>query len=210
MTQTRTLRLGDEAAEELASIAAEDELSVSALIVEALEEAVRHGLDPDADSLPAGSRTVGVVLEEPLLRRVTRAAAEEGLTFSRFARGALGSYLVAEDEEDEDDLWPLLVDREKRREFIADSAAIALRRLVAPRTRAPEPLPSLPAARPRADGTFVVVRDCLHVTQEEPDAAGYVLCSECGRWAPIALPGSIEHQHVVMREQLRRERTASR
>jgi hypothetical protein len=44
------------------------------------------------------------------------------------------------------------------------------------------------------------------VTRERPDAAGYVLCSECGRWAPIAPPGSIEYQHVVMREQLRHER----
>lgn len=202
MTKTRTLRLREDAAEELASIAAEDRLSVSGLIAEALEEAVENGLDSDSEPLPAGSRIVGAALDERLIRRVARAAETEGLTFSDFARAALASYLV---EEEHDDLRRTLFDHERRRETVAEAAA-GLRRLAASRHPKPEPLPSPPPpAQPGRDGTFVVVRECLHVTRERPDAAGYVLCSECGRWAPIAPPGSIEYQHVVMREQLRRE-----
>jgi hypothetical protein len=203
VTQTRTLRLRDDAAEEVASVAEAEGLSVSGLIAEALEDAVENGLDDIAEPFPAGSRTVGAALDERLIRRVARAAEAENLTFSDFARAALAGYLV----EGEDDRWPAVFDHERRREAVADAAAAGLRRLAAARSATPEPLSSLPPpAQARREGTFVVVRDCLHVTRERPDAAGYVLCSECGRWAPIAPPGSIEYQHVVMREQLRRER----
>ena len=207
MRQTRTLRLRDDAAEELASVAAEDGLSVSGLIAEALEDAVENGLDADVEPLPTGSRTVGAALDERLIRRVARAAAEEGLTFSGFARQALAGYLAGDDDEDD---WPALFDPERRREVAAGAVASGLRRLGSARESKPEALPSPPApARPRPDGTLVVVAGCLHVTSEQPDAGGHVLCSVCRRYAPIAPAGSIEHTHVLMREQLRRERVAA-
>ena len=203
-----TFKVAPAAAAELEQIADADGTSVTQLVGEALEDAVAHGLDAEAEPFAAGSRVLAARLDGRLVGRAEAKAAAAGVSFGSFVRAALGGYLVADEEDGEDDPWAVLLDRDRRQAAIAGAVAGGLRRVSA--GQRPEPLPAAPPPlRPRPDG-LVVVRDCLHVTRELPDAAGYVLCSICSRYGPVAPPGSREHTHVVMREQLRREQAANR
>lgn len=234
MSRTKAIRLAPAEAHRLADLAAAADISVSALVSDALEDAIGRGLNLRASPLAAGKKVIGPRLDDDLIADAESEAGEYELSFSAYARAALGGYLMLLEElGSRDELGDAPSVEYGQLEIAADgpnsdgqsvapflawaAEALTARR---PATVTAEigrdgaedaPSASLapevetlrsPQTRPRSAPT--VVSGCLHVTRAKPDAAGYVECEECGRYAPILPPESPEVAHLLERERARR------
>lgn len=227
MSSTKAIKLAAVEAERLRGLAVDAEVSVSQLVSDALAEAVANGLGRRTVPLAAGPKVIGPRLDDELIAAAAGEAAECGLSFSAYARAALGAYLALleelgggepgagyEDEPDDDD-EPESVDDDEWEQaepgLVERAAAAVVHKAADVLERPARPTEPAPRDRPkRRPAALSVVDGCLHVTREAPDEAGYVDCEECGgRRAQVLPPDSPEVALVLERERTRRAAMSS-
>jgi hypothetical protein len=94
MSQTKAIKLQADDARLLAELALVGGISVSALVSEALAESVAGDLDLQVPPLPAGGTLIGPRLDDLIVAEAADEATAYGLTFSAYARAALGCYIA--------------------------------------------------------------------------------------------------------------------